>query len=124
MKNETGGNSIRKNTIVALLLATGGVIVQILAGAHYPGVPPVFFLLLIPAVLMAVVHRRWVFAVSLLASCFLTLGLFSSGAYKRLFSANPADAAGLWIQSLAVGLVIIFSIAGIAQKERLDAQSM
>ena len=44
-------------TVAALLVATAGVVVQIVAGVDFPTVPPVLFILLIPAAL--VYFGRW-----------------------------------------------------------------
>jgi len=41
-------------TVVALATAAVGVVIQIAAGAPYPKIPPVFFILLTPALLIGV----------------------------------------------------------------------
>src|SRR4029453_1538060 len=43
--------------VVGSVVAAGGVVIQIASGAAYPQVPPVFFILLIPAGLVA--FGRW-----------------------------------------------------------------
>jgi len=119
MKNERSLARNGKTIPAMLVIAATGVIVQIAAGADYPTVPPVFFILLIPAGLIAFGRSRWTFVVSLIATLFLTWGLFTSGAYKRLFHApNPADSFGLWIQSIAVLLAMCMSIVSIAQYKK------
>ena len=91
-----------KITIVCLIVAVAGVQVQIISGHPYPAVPPVFFILLIPAGLIYFVPWRWTPVSAVLAGIFLTAGLFLSGAAIRLIDLhNPGDSAGLWIQSLA-----------------------
>jgi hypothetical protein len=75
----------------------------------------VFFILLIPAALIALGRLRWAPAIAALAGLFLTFGLFASGESARLFdrgrSGNPGDSIGLWIQMLAV---IAATVAGIS----------
>ena len=48
-----------KLTVAALVVAAAGVVIQIAAGHPYPTVPPVFFILLIPAGLIAFGRWRW-----------------------------------------------------------------
>ena len=92
-----------KITLAALVVAAVGVVIQIAAGHPYPTVPPVFFILLIPAALLAFGRWRWAPVPAVLAGLFLTIGLFASGASGRLFDlTNPADSLGIWIQTLAV----------------------
>jgi hypothetical protein len=114
MQNQRLIAPANKGVVVALLIAAIGVAMQIIAGAPYPPVPPVFFILLVPAALIAFGKWAWTPALSLLAGAFLTLGLFTSGAYKRLLgTTNWGDSIGLWIQSVAVLLAIILSMESI-----------
>jgi len=48
-----------KLTVGALVVAAVGVVIQIAAGAPDQAVPPVFFILLIPALLIVFVGWRW-----------------------------------------------------------------
>jgi hypothetical protein len=94
-----------------LIVAAAGVVIQIVSGHDYPPVPPVFFILLIPAALIAFGRWRWTPAIAVLAGLFLTFGLFASGASHRLFDPSRlGDSAGLWVQMLAV---IVAVIAGV-----------
>jgi hypothetical protein len=52
MKNTLPLPSYNKYTVAGLLVATMGVIIQMLSGANYPAIPPVFFILLLPAGLL------------------------------------------------------------------------
>ena len=61
-------------TIVGLVIAAAGVAIQIAAGAPYPTVPPVFFILLIPAALIALGRWWWAPIFAVLAGVFLTSG--------------------------------------------------
>jgi len=100
-----------KLTVASLIVAAAGVVIQIVSGHDYPLVPPVFFILLIPAALIAVGRWRWTPAIAVLAGLFLTFGLFASGASHRLFDPSRlGDSVGLWVQMLAV---IVAAIAGV-----------
>src|SRR3954452_4182995 len=92
-----------KITIACLIVAAAGVLIQIISGHPYPTIPPVFFILLIPAGLIYFAPWRWTPISAILSAIFLTAGLFLSGASRRLIDLqNPGDSAGLWIQSVAV----------------------
>jgi hypothetical protein len=79
-------------------------------------VPPVFFILLIPAGLIVFVHRRWTPVLTIIAGVFLINGLFASGAYVRLFNiANAGDSIGLWIQTIGVFAATVAGIVAIIQ---------
>jgi len=100
-----------RRTIAALLIAALGVIIQIIAGAPYPPVPPVFFILLLPAAIMFFLRRKWVAIPVIVVGLFLTLGLFSSGAWHRLLpNINMLDSVGLWIQGIAVIVALTFAV--------------
>jgi hypothetical protein len=117
MQNQKLIRPVNKTIAMALLIAAAGVVMQIIAGAPYPPVPPVFFILLVPAALIAFSRWQWAPVVPLLAGLFLTRGLFTSGAYKRLLQAsNWGDSMGLWIQSVAVLLAIILSMQSIMRQ--------
>jgi hypothetical protein len=105
-----------KLTVAALVVAAIGVVIQILAGHPYPTVPPVFFILLIPAGLIAFGRWRWTPVTAILAGVFLTFGLFASGEAGRLFDlSNPGDSLGLWIQTLAVLVATASAIVATVQ---------
>jgi len=99
-----------------LVTATAGVIIQIVSGHPYPKVPPVFFILLIPAGLVIFARQRWVPVIAIIAGLFLTSGLFASGAYVRLFNlTNAGDSVGLWIQTIGVVAATFAGIVAIIQ---------
>ena len=105
-----------KLTVAALVVAAIGVVIQIAAGHPYPIVPPVFFILLIPATLIAFGRWRWAPVPAVLAGVFLTFGLFASGESGRLFDlSNPGDSVGLWIQTLAVLVATAAAITSTAR---------
>jgi hypothetical protein len=100
-----------KLTVAGLVAGAAGVAIQIVSGAEYPTVPPVFFILLIPAALIAFGRWRWTPVTAVLAGLFLTFGLFASGESRRLLdSRQPGDFLGLWVQTVAV---IVAAVAGI-----------
>jgi hypothetical protein len=103
-----------KLTVAALLVSAAGVVIQMISGFEYPTIPPVFFILLIPAALIAFGPWRWTPSIAVVASAFLTFGLFASGSSARLFNwsliGGPGGSIGLWIQMLAV---IVAGLAGI-----------
>jgi hypothetical protein len=76
-----------------LVVAAAGVVLQIVSGADYPLVPPVFFILLIPAGLIAFRRWRWTPITAVLGGLFLTIGLFASGASPRLFDLSKFGVA-------------------------------
>jgi hypothetical protein len=95
-------------TIIALVTAAAGVAIQIAAGAPYPRVPPAFFILLIPAISIGVARAWWPPALAVAGGLFLIVGLFAAGQTHRLANpASPADAIGLWIQSLAALAAVV-----------------
>jgi hypothetical protein len=102
-----------KVTVAGLLAAAAGVVVQIVSGVAYPTIPPVFFILLVPAGLIAFGRWWWTPGTAALAGLFLTFGLFASGSSTRLFDLSEPGGAGgsigLWIQMLGV---IFASVSG------------
>jgi len=109
-------SSGEKLTVTALVVAAIGVVIQIVAGHPYPTVPPVFFILLIPAGLIAFGRWWWAPVPAVLAGLFLTFGLFASGESGRLFDlSNPGDSFGLWVQTLAVLVATTAAIVAAVQ---------
>ena len=96
-------SKVRWATVVALLVAAIGVIIQIVSGVEYPAVPPVFFILLVPAALLSFTRLRWPIILAIICCIFLTAGLFLSGSATRLVHFdNVGGSIGLWIQAIAV----------------------
>ena len=84
-------------TVAALIVTTAGVVVQIVAGVDFPTVPPVLFILLIPAVLVYVGHRWWWSAIPTRAGRPRSSpsGSSWSGESVRLFDMNLPGGVGL-----------------------------
>ncbi|MEV6243252.1 hypothetical protein [Lentzea sp. NPDC051838] len=93
-------------TTSALLVATAGVVVQIVSGVDFPPVPPVFFIQLVPAAFVHFGRWRWTAALAAVAGLFLVGGLFASGEAARLTDTGLAGgvggSVGLWVQMVAV----------------------
>ena len=111
-----------KLTVAALLVSAAGVVIQIISGVDYPTIPPVFFILLIPAALIAFGPWRWTPSIAVIASAFLTVGLFGSGTSTRLFNwsliGGPGGSVGLWIQMLAVVVAGVAAVVATVQNYR------
>jgi len=109
-------SSGEKLTVTALVVAAVGVVIQIVAGHPYPAVPPVFFIVLIPAASIAFGRWWWAPVPAALAGLFLTFGLFASGESGRLFDlSNPGDSFGLWVQTLSVLVATAAAITSAVQ---------
>lgn len=103
-----------------LIAATIGVVIQIISGVPYPKVPPVFFIQLIPAGLVAFGKWCWTPFIVTIGSVFLTVGLFTSGAYTRLTNFhNFGGSVGLWIQMLSILVALAASIATMTRNYSL-----
>ena len=115
MKNKHPLSPAGKITVACLLIATSGIIIQILSGVPYPKIPPVFFMLLIPVALIVFGRWRWTPIAAILVGLFLIVGLFTSGASVRLYYWTLLGGSiGLWIQMLAVtGFILSGSIATV-----------
>ncbi len=98
--------------VAGLVAAAFGVVVQIVGGVDFPPVPPVFFILLVPAAVLVLTSVWWAPLAAVLAALFLTVGLVLSGEAARLvdtgLQGGLLGSAGLWIQTLAV------AVAGVA----------
>jgi hypothetical protein len=116
MTERTSLSFAGKVIVVALVIAAAGVVIQIASGAAYPKVPPVFFILLIPAGLVALGRWWWTPAIATLGGLFLTEGLFLSGSSARLFDPRRfGDSIGLWVQALAVFAATVAGIVATVQ---------
>lgn len=108
-----------KVIVGGLLVATIGVVIQIVSGVEFPPVPPVFFLLLVPAALVAFVPWRWTPIAAVLSGFFLTVGLFLSGESDRLFNWDlVGGSAGLWVQTLGAAVAAAAGVGAMRTKVR------
>lgn len=114
-------NKIAANvTVSALLVATAGVVVQIVSGVDYPPVPPVFFIQLVPAAFVYFGRWRWTAALAVVAGLFLTVGLFASGVAGRLVDAGlpggVGGSIGLWVQMVAVVVATVSAVVALVRR--------
>src|SRR4051794_17932925 len=101
-------------TVAGLIVAAAGVAIQILSGASYPSLPPVFFILLVPVGLIVIGRWWWTPLIASLGGLFLIFGLFASGAVARLFDPGQLGVAiGLWVQMLGVLLATVAGIVAV-----------
>ena len=120
MKEKPQLSFTRRITVISLIAAAVGVVIQIVSGADYPKIPPVFFILLIPGALIAFSRRRWTPAIAAPGALFLIFGLFSSGASTKLFNLTQFGvSAGLWIQMLGVVIAGITGIIATVENYRI-----
>lgn len=109
-------------TVAALAVAAAGVVVQLVAGVDFPTVPPVLFILLIPAALAYFGPWWWAAIPAVLAGLFLTVGLFLSGESARLFDASlpggTGGSVGLWVQTVAAAVAAVAGAITTAQRYR------
>ena len=106
MRTYSAWSSARKLTVAGLVVAAVEIVIQMVSGVAYPTVPPVFFILLVPVVLVGFGPWKWTPVTAVLVGLFLTFGLFSSGASVRLFDLSQpggfGGSIGLWIQMICV----------------------
>lgn len=109
-----------KVTVSALLVATAGVVVQIVAGVDFPPVPPVFFIQLVPAAFVYFGRWRWTPAPAVIAGVFLTAGLFASGDAARLtdtgLPGGVGGSIGLWVQMIAVVVATVAAVVALVRR--------
>ena len=116
MTGRTSLSFAGKLVVVGSVIAAAGVVIQIASGAAYPKVPPVFFILLIPAGLVAFGRWRWAPAIATAGGLFLTAGLFLSGSAARLFDPGRFGVSiGLWVQALSVMMATAAGIIATVQ---------
>jgi len=121
MKQKLPLSPADKLIVASLVTATIGVAIQIISGVPYPKVPPVCFILLVPAGLLAFGRWRWIPIIVILAGLFLVMGLFSSGASVRLFKPEQfGGCIGLWVQMLGVVVATVAAIIATIQNYRVQ----
>lgn len=119
MNKQTPLSVASKLTAVVLVAGAAGVVIQIVSGVDFPTIPPVFFILLIPAGLIVFGRWRWTPAIAVLAGLFLTIGLFLSGESVRLLDLGQFGAfIGLWLQFLASFVTVVAGIVATIQNFR------
>jgi hypothetical protein len=116
MKTIFSISPIKKLIILGLLIAFAGVVTQVLSNVHYPKIPPVFFILLIPIGLLIFSKWRWLPIIIIVAGLFLIMGLFTSGASVRLVNfTSIGGSIGLWVQMIGVVFATIAAMISLVQ---------
>jgi hypothetical protein len=116
MKTIISISPVKKLIISGLIIAFVGVVTQILSNVHYPKVPPVFFILLVPVGLLIFSKWRWLPTLIIICSLFLIWGLFTSGAYTRLINFKSVGGSiGLWIQMIGVVFATIAATVSLVK---------
>jgi hypothetical protein len=100
-----------KLTVLALLVAAIGFVVQMIAGVtNTPTIPPGLVAILVAAGLVAFVPGRWVPIAGPAAALFNLVAFVLVGAAGRLFQSSPASAfVGAWL------MVVALIVAGVAR---------
>lgn len=108
--------------MIALLVAAGGIVIQIISGAEYPVVPPGIVILLVAAGFVWFGPWRWSPIVGVIAALSQLVGLFAAGQAHRLVDPDPlGDSIGLWIQLLAVSAAVVTGVAAVVRHYRRGA---
>ncbi len=95
-------------TLVALLLATIGIVIQIVSGVDFPTVPPGLIILLVAAALVAFGPWRWTPVGGIVVGLFLLVGFFASGQIgPRLDPGWFGRFVGVWVLFLSVVVAVI-----------------
>ncbi len=122
MNNRTTTSPARNLTIIALVAAAAGIVIQIVAGIDFPTIPPGLIILLIAAAIVAFAPWRWAPLVGAAAALSQVIGLFAAGQAERLNDSSPlGGTVGLWIQLVGVSVALIAGIVATARNERRDA---
>lgn len=113
MVTHTPLSAARRAAQTGLITAAVGIAVLKVAGTAMPVVPPGLVLLVVAAVLVGVVRRRWTLVVGLLLVVAEFAGFFASGSASGLADLGPIGVfAGTWIR--LVGLIVAFAAGLIA----------
>ena len=108
-----------KLTVVALLVAAAGFVIQIISGVDVPTVPPGLVIMLVAASLVAYLPWRWIPVVGAAVGLFLLVGFFASGAVGNLLDPSRLGVSiGAWVQFLAVIVAVVAGIVATVQNYR------
>jgi hypothetical protein len=113
-------------TVVGLLVAAAGIVIQIASGAEYPTIPPGLVILLAAAGLVALATRwRWTTIVGVIVALFLLVGgVLAPQAREQL--ANPGQVGvfiGTVIQLLALVVALVAGVAATRQLYRTQTRA-
>jgi hypothetical protein len=120
MSNRTPLSPARRATAGGLTVAAAGIAILYVAGIAMPVVPPGLVLLVVGAILVGTVRRRWALAVGLLVGLAEVMGFFASGSVAALTDLTSVSVlAGTWIRLL--GLVVAVAAGVWAMREAVPA---
>ena len=114
-----------KVTVVALLLAAAGFVIQIVSGVDVPTVPPGLIILLVAAALVAFGPWRWTPVVGIVVGLFFLVGFFASGSVDSLLEPSQLGVfVGAWVQFLAVIVAVVAGTAATIQNFRAQREEV
>lgn len=103
-----------KVTVAGLAVASAGFVLQMLGGRDFPPIPPGLVILIAATAAAAFVPWRWAPLAGTLVGLALLIGLVASGSVGMLFDPSlPVALIGLWIQNLALIVVVVASIVAV-----------
>jgi hypothetical protein len=107
-------------TVVALLAAAAGFVVQMVAGVtDTPTIPPGLVAIVAAAGLVAFVPAWWAPIAGPVAGLFNLVALFAVGAADRLLDVSPASAfVGAWVMVVALILATVAGSIAAVQNDR------
>jgi len=116
MSNRTPVSPARRATAGGLIVAAAGIAILYVSGVAMPIVPPGLVLLVVGAIIVATVRRRWALVVGLLVALAEIIGFFASGSAAALTDLTSVSVlAGTWIRLL--GLVVAIVAGLLAARE-------
>lgn len=124
MNNRSSLSPASKLTVVALLIAAAGIVIQIVAGIDFPTIPPGLIILLVAAGLVAFGRWWWTPIVGTVVGLSQFIGLFLAEQGERLLDPGPLGGfVGIWVQLLAVSVAIVAGITATIQNNRHRTRS-
>ncbi len=119
MNDRSSLSPASKLTVVALLIAAAGIVIQIVAGIDFPTIPPGLIILLVAAGLVAFGRWWWTPIVGTVVGLSQFIGLFLADQGERLLDLGPLGGfVGIWVQLLAVSVAIVAGIIATIQNNR------
>lgn len=101
----------RRATVIGLVAGAVGIAILYVSGVAMPVVPPGLVLLVVAAIVVATVHRRWATAFGALVGVAEITGFFASGSAAALTDAGAVGVlAGTWIRLIGT---VLATLAGI-----------
>jgi hypothetical protein len=106
--------------VTALVVVGVAIVVQIIAGANYPAVPPGLIIVLVAAALVLFLPWRWAPLIGVLVGGFLFVGgVKAAGSrYDLTHTGHPGVFVGTWIELLALAVAVIAGIAALTIRNR------